>query len=93
MCYSRAGEGRLPVSLKFLTGRVLLSSLVGCSDSASESKVAPKAALPVEIFTVENQSAEREINAVGTVRYRRETPLGFTTQARSLLCVLKKVAL
>jgi membrane fusion protein (multidrug efflux system) len=56
--------------------------LAGCSDSASESTVAPKAALPVEIFTVGNQNAEREINAVGTVRYRRETPLGFTTAGK-----------
>jgi len=78
------GEGRLPISSKFLTGLLLLSLLAGCSDSApeSESKVAPKAALPVEIFIVENQSAEREINAVGTVRYRRETPLGFTTAGK-----------
>jgi membrane fusion protein (multidrug efflux system) len=72
----------LPVSSKFLTGLLLLISLAGCSDSARESKVAPKAAFPVEIFTVGNQSAERKINAVGTVRYRRETPLGFTTAGK-----------
>ena len=72
----------MPVSSKFLTGLSLLIALAGCSDSASETKVAPKAALPVEIFIVGNQSAEREINAVGTVRYRRETPLGFTTAGK-----------
>ena len=82
MQWNRAGEGRLPVSSKFLTGLSLLIALAGCSDSASESKVAPKSALPVEIFTVSAQSLQREINAVGTVRYRRETPLGFTTAGK-----------
>ncbi|MCO4092349.1 MAG: efflux RND transporter periplasmic adaptor subunit [Sphingorhabdus sp.] len=72
----------MPVSSKFLTGLLLLISLSGCSDSAGESKRAPKTALPVEIFTLGNQSADREINAVGTVRYRRETPLGFTTAGK-----------
>ena len=72
----------MPVSSKFLTGLLVLISLAGCSDSASETAVAPKAALPVEIFIVGNQNAEREINAVGTVRYRRETPLGFTTAGK-----------
>jgi RND family efflux transporter MFP subunit len=72
----------LPVSSKFLSGLLLLSALAGCSDSGSESTVAPKAALPVEIFIVGNQNVEREINAVGTVRYRRETPLGFTTPGK-----------
>jgi RND family efflux transporter MFP subunit len=68
-----------------LTGLFLLIALVGCSDSASKSKAAPKAALLVEIFTVGTQSLQREINAVGTVRYRRETPLGFTTAGKVAL--------
>ena len=75
----------MPVNSKFLTGLFLLIALVGCSDSASKSKAAPKAALPVEIFTVGTQSLQREINAVGTVRYRRETPLGFTTAGKVAL--------
>lgn len=70
------------MSSKLLTGLLILTALVGCSDSGSESAFAPKPALPVEIFTVGNQNAEREINAVGTVRYRRETPLGFTTAGK-----------
>lgn len=75
----------MPVNSKFLTGLLLLIALAGCSDSASKSKAAPKAALPVEIFTVGTQSLQREINAVGTVRYRRETPLGFTTAGKVAL--------
>lgn len=75
----------MPVNSKFLTGLFLLIALVGCSDSASKSKSAPKAALLVEIFTVGTQSLQREINAVGTVRYRRETPLGFTTAGKVAL--------
>ncbi len=72
----------MPVSSKFLLGVSLLIALAGCSDSARDSKVPSKAALPVEIFTVGAQSLQREINAVGTVRYRRETPLGFTTAGK-----------
>ena len=72
----------MPVSSKFLTGLFLLAPLAGCGDSATDTKVAAATFLPVEIFTVGTQSLEREINAVGTVRYRRETPLGFTTAGK-----------
>ncbi|WP_409646623.1 efflux RND transporter periplasmic adaptor subunit [Sphingorhabdus sp.] len=65
-----------------MTGLLLLAPLAGCGDSTTETKVAVEAIMPVEIFTVGNQSLEREINAVGTVRYRRETPLGFTTAGK-----------
>lgn len=79
---SRAGEGRLPISSRLLIGLLLVAPLAGCGDGARETKVAAETLLPVEIFTVGNQSLEREINAVGTVRYRRETPLGFTTAGK-----------
>lgn len=36
----------------------------------------------VEVFRVQESSLQRSISAVGTVRYRRETPLGFTTAGR-----------
>ncbi len=72
----------MPVFSKFLTGLFLLAPLAGCGDSATDTKVAAATFLPVEIFTVGTQSLEREINAVGTVRYRRETPLGFTTAGK-----------
>ncbi|MES2782917.1 MAG: efflux RND transporter periplasmic adaptor subunit [Pseudomonadota bacterium] len=72
----------MPVSSRFLTGLLLLAPLAGCGNDATETKVAAETTVPVEIFTVSNQSVEREINAVGTVRYRRETPLGFTTAGK-----------
>jgi RND family efflux transporter MFP subunit len=72
----------LPVSSKILIGLLLIAPLAGCGNNASQTKAAAQVALPVEIFTVGQQSLEREINAVGTVRYRRETPLGFTTAGK-----------
>lgn len=37
---------------------------------------------PVRTMTVQPENMLRTINAVGTVRYRRETPLGFTTAGK-----------
>ncbi len=37
---------------------------------------------PVQVVTVQQENLQRTINAVGTVRYRRETPLGFTTPGK-----------
>ena len=53
-------------------------SLAACGEDTSARKIAVEKVLAVQIFTVENQTIQREITAVGTVRYRRETPLGFT---------------
>jgi RND family efflux transporter MFP subunit len=61
---------------------MLLLPLAGCGESAGDRKIATDIVYPVEIFTVEKQTLERAINAVGTVRYRRETPLGFTTPGK-----------
>lgn len=37
---------------------------------------------PVQVIKVQESSLQRTIDAVGTIRYRRETPLGFTTSGR-----------
>jgi RND family efflux transporter MFP subunit len=37
---------------------------------------------PVQTVTVQQQNLIRTINAVGTTRFRRETPLGFTTSGK-----------
>lgn len=37
---------------------------------------------PVQVMTVQQDNLQRTLNAVGTVRYRRETPLGFTTAGK-----------
>ena len=56
------------------------------SSSCGEEKAVPRAAVdeihPVQVITVEQDSVQRVINAVGTVRFRRETPLGFTTAGK-----------
>ena len=70
------------ISSRLLIGLVLVTPLLGCGGASSDTNAAPKADLPVQVFTVEKQSLQREIQAVGTVRYRRETPLGFTTAGK-----------
>ncbi len=70
-------------SLYLLTGAATITLLLGgCSE-----KVTPKAkprddVIPVQVVPVLENNMLRTINAVGTVRYRRETPLGFTTTGK-----------
>ena len=70
------------MTLKLFTGLLLLIPLAGCGDGANNSQTVAQNVQPVQVFTIEKQSLQREINAVGTVRYRRETPLGFTTAGK-----------
>ncbi|MVZ96682.1 efflux RND transporter periplasmic adaptor subunit [Sphingorhabdus sp. IMCC26285] len=54
--------------------------------ACSQEKAVPRATIdethPVQIITAQQDSMQRVINAVGTVRFRRETPLGFTTAGK-----------
>ncbi len=77
-----AGEGRLAISRKLSGGFLLVLSLAACGEDTSAGKTAVEKVQPVQIFTVETQKFQREISAVGTVRYRRETPLGFTSAGK-----------
>ena len=79
---SRAGEGNLPTSKKFLIGLLPLVALASCGEKSGSKKAAVETAQVVRVFTVEKENLQREISAVGTVRYRRETPLGFTTPGK-----------
>ena len=57
--------------------------LAGCSETASEPTArSADAVVPVRITVAQPSSENRSVTAVGTVRYRRETPLGFTTAGR-----------
>lgn len=58
----------------------VLTLLAGCQ--RGEPAASPDAAIPVTITTVQPGSSARTLSAVGTVRYRRETPLGFTTPGK-----------
>lgn len=63
---------------------MLLSAplLHGCS-AKDEDKAAPSEEIfPVQILAVQPTNMLQTISAVGTVRYRRETPLGFTTPGK-----------
>jgi RND family efflux transporter MFP subunit len=80
--YSSAGESKLPTSKRFLIGLLPIVALAGCGETSDSKKAAVETAQVVRVFTVEKESLQREISAVGTVRYRRETPLGFTTPGK-----------
>jgi RND family efflux transporter MFP subunit len=54
-------------------------SLTACSKETPTAKPKTDAAFPVQTIIVAPGNMVRTLNAVGTVRYRRETPLGFTT--------------
>lgn len=58
----------------------LLLSACGAQES---KKVAPAEEIfPVQTVTVQTGNMVRTLSVVGTVRYRRETPLGFTTSGK-----------
>ena len=80
--YSSAGESKLLTSKRFLIGLLPIVALAGCGEASDSKKAAVETAQVVRVFTVEKESLQREISAVGTVRYRRETPLGFTTPGK-----------
>lgn len=56
--------------------------LAACGEDKALTKAAANEIHPVQVVTVQQENLQRTINAVGTVRYRRETPLGFTTPGK-----------
>lgn len=72
----------MPKSIKFLVGFLPLALLVSCGEEKVATKATGDDAHPVQVVTVRQENLQRTINAVGTVRYRRETPLGFTTAGK-----------
>lgn len=75
----RAKLLRAQKSLAILLPLVLLAA-------CSEDKVVPRTTVddthPVQVIIAQQDGMQRVINAVGTVRFRRETPLGFTTAGK-----------
>lgn len=76
------GRAKLPKSTKLLVGLLPLVLLAGCSEEKVATKASSDEIHPVQVMTVQQENLQRTINAVGTVRYRRETPLGFTTSGK-----------
>jgi len=72
----------LPKSTRLLVGFLPLALLAACGDEKAVTKTAADEIHPVRVVTVQQENLQRTINAVGTVRYRRETPLGFTTAGK-----------
>ncbi len=72
----------LPLSDRMLVGLLPLVLLAACGEAKVANKTTLDEVHPVQVVTVQQENMQRVINAVGTVRYRRETPLGFTTAGK-----------
>lgn len=71
------------MGLKPLSAALLpIALLAACSGGDKQKQAAAAEIHPVRTMTVQPENMLRTINAVGTVRYRRETPLGFTTAGK-----------
>ena len=57
-------------------------SLSACSEQAAKKAAPAEEIFPVQTVTVQTGNMVRTLSVVGTVRYRRETPLGFTTSGK-----------
>ena len=57
-------------------------SLSACSAGGSKKAAPSEETFPVQTVTVQTGNMVRTLSVVGTVRYRRETPLGFTTSGK-----------
>lgn len=65
-----------------LVGLLPLIIVASCGESKVTTKTAADEIHPVLVMTVQQENMLRTLSAVGTVRYRRETPLGFTTPGK-----------
>lgn len=79
---SGAGEANLPIKDKISVGLLPLLLLASCGEEKVATKTTSDEIHPVQVVTVQQENLQRTINAVGTVRYLRETPLGFTTAGK-----------
>lgn len=62
---------------------LLLSPLLyGCGEKEAGKAALSEEVFPVQVMAVQPSNMLQTISAVGTVRYRRETPLGFTTPGK-----------
>lgn len=72
----------MPKSAKYLVGLLPLLLVASCGEDKAATKTAADEVHPVQVMTVQQENLLRTLSAVGTVRYRRETPLGFTTPGK-----------
>jgi RND family efflux transporter MFP subunit len=69
-----------PITLAALLPLALV--LHACGEKAATKTVTSEEVFPVQVISVQPSNLLQTVNAVGTVRYRRETPLGFTTSGK-----------
>jgi membrane fusion protein (multidrug efflux system) len=62
-----------------------MATLAGCGNGKAEKAEPVEETFPVQTMTVQPGNMLRTLTAVGTVRFRRETPLGFTTSGKVAL--------
>jgi len=65
-----------------LAALLLTPLLYGCGEKEGEKPAPSEEIFPVQVMTVQPGNMLQTLSAVGTVRYRRETPLGFTTPGK-----------
>ena len=65
-----------------LAALLLTPLLYGCGGKEDEKPAPSEEIFPVQVMTVQPGNMLQTLSAVGTVRYRRETPLGFTTAGK-----------
>lgn len=65
-----------------ITALLLAPLLYGCGAKEDDKAALSEEIFPVQVVAVQSGTLLQTISAVGTVRYRRETPLGFTTAGK-----------
>jgi RND family efflux transporter MFP subunit len=78
----RRGEFDLASRARILAGLATLALLAACSGDKAATKTAADEVFPVQVLRVQPENMLRTLTAVGTVRYRRETTLGFTSSGK-----------
>jgi RND family efflux transporter MFP subunit len=69
-------------SVKSVGLALIFLMFASCGEKQPQAKNVSDDVHPVQVMAVQQDNLQRTINAVGTVRYRRETPLGFTTAGK-----------
>lgn len=72
----------MPITTRIMVGLSALLVIAACGEDKAATKAAADEIYPVQVMSVQPENMLRTLNAVGTVRYRRETPLGFTTAGK-----------
>ena len=70
------------MTTRIMVGLLPLLVVAACGEDKTATNATADEIHPVQVMSVQPENMQRTLNAVGTVRYRRETPLGFTTAGK-----------